>query len=532
MYVLQQFSAWVISALLGTRGFGTQLIIGGIAVLVLAAFSFGIRLHYAVRQAALAVRTARTKLEAAGEAEALPAHFEALDRELRQSRVLGPAWKRFSASLLLPSEPSQPIRQTVPAEKFFDASLLRRTGLSVRFHAALPNILVGGGLFLTFVGLILALQAAAGAVGSGSGAASRHALEVLLEAASLKFMSSLFGLGLSIAYLIWHRGELHRFDAALAAFCDAVTERIPPISPLALTRDGNRLLNQQLAVQQEFVQELVLRLGDRLDTTLGQRLAEQIGPLRLAIEGMAKGMATMNQDALEKMIAGFGDLLRETAGGQLRQLADTLAGMSSRLEAFANEFPGIQGQLHAAGQGAAEEIAAAIGVATQQMEATTAAWQGQMDAVNAALAEQAAAATAAATALLPCSNSFETAAKSVEAATSDLSNLAEAQHNLAQTLERAVNAQSEAQARADDLARRLTESAGRFEGVDRELGNTIHELGAALQKFRSEITDFVTAVDDGMVHASGLLSGSIENLQDVLEAFHGNLVKVDGHGSQ
>jgi len=523
--------AWLKSALPGTQGFGTQFVLTGIIVLVLAALWFGFWLRLCVRRLVRAVREARGKLEAAGDKRSLPGKFDELDRELRGSKLLGPAWNRFSATLLLPLEPSEPVRQTSPAERFFDSSLLRRAGLSVRFHAALPNILVGGGLLLTFVGLILALRAAGAAVGSANEAKSIGALQALLSAASLKFMSSLFGLGLSIAYLVWHRDQLHRLDSALVAFCDAVTERMPPLSPLTLVRDGNRLLNEQLAVQQQFVQDIVLRLGDRLDTSLNQRLAEQIDPLRLAVEGMAKGMATMNQGALEQMIDRFGALLKETAGGQLRQLADTLAAMSSRLETLAAAFSEIQGELQHAGQSAAEGIGAAVGEISQRMTLTIDAWERQMATVNAALSDQTVAAQVAAATLLPSAKAIEGAASSIESASGSLPDLALALRDLAEALARASKEQSEVQAHAADLAQKLAEAASRFEGVDREIANTVSQLEAALQAFQSRIEKFVTAVDGGMARATGLLSGNIDELKEALEEFQGNLVQVDGNGS-
>jgi hypothetical protein len=79
--------------------------------------------------------------------------------------------------------------------------LLRSLDVDLRYHAALPNLLVGAGLLFTFLGLAAALSIAGGVV-SGTSNERNEALRMLLEAASFKFLTSLTGLALSLAYAL------------------------------------------------------------------------------------------------------------------------------------------------------------------------------------------------------------------------------------------------------------------------------------------------------------------------------------------
>lgn len=350
---------------------GTVVIFTGIALLIVFAIWSGIRLRGGVRRVSRSLDEARRELEQTGGRLALPDLFETLDERLSSLKVVGQAWQSFSATLLLPLLPGQPIRQTIRIEKFFNQALLRRSGIDPRLHGAMPNLLVGGGLFFTFIGLILALHAASGSVVSNNIEESRNALHGLLNAASLKFASSLFGLGLSIAYLIFYKRCLRQLDDSTERFCEVVAARIPPVSPHLLAQESNDLLNQQLAAQQQLVTDLAVRLGERLDESFNRRLAEQMEPLRAAIERMAEGMGRMNQDALHDMVARFSQVLQDTAGEQLSGLAATLGGMCAGLDRLTEGFGEIQSTLRSAGQAAATDIAGAMESAAHEMKAAS-----------------------------------------------------------------------------------------------------------------------------------------------------------------
>lgn len=112
---------------------------------------------------------ARQRLEEAADAEVLPCHFRRRRRRSSGAALAGFALVRLSQNAADPDGCRHAGAFHQPAELWFDTTTpLRAGGLDPRYHAALPNLLVGVGLLFTFVGLLLALGAAGSIVAEGA----------------------------------------------------------------------------------------------------------------------------------------------------------------------------------------------------------------------------------------------------------------------------------------------------------------------------------------------------------------------------
>jgi len=122
--------------------------------------------------------------------------------QLEALPFLASRWSAYYDTLIVLGDKtaSRPVRSTLRPDHVFDFGLLRAVGLKPRYQAAMPGMLVGAGLLFTFFGLAVALSAAGGVVAGGDPVQSRQGLHQLLDAASFKFITSLAGLLLSIAY--------------------------------------------------------------------------------------------------------------------------------------------------------------------------------------------------------------------------------------------------------------------------------------------------------------------------------------------
>src|SRR5690349_5315870 len=100
-----------------------------------------------------AFRSARAKLEDTPDAAAFAARYEAISAALSITPILGPRWQEWRESLVVPREAGRPVRSTARPASWFDLDLLRADGVGIdpRYHAALPNLLVGAGLLFTFL---------------------------------------------------------------------------------------------------------------------------------------------------------------------------------------------------------------------------------------------------------------------------------------------------------------------------------------------------------------------------------------------
>jgi hypothetical protein len=114
------------------------------------------RLTRGVQQVCDVLDRARQRLEEAADAESFLAIYERVAADLAALPLLGPRWRDYRETLLISTDAGTPVRSTSRPELWFDTTaLLRAAGLAPRYHAALPNLLVGAGLL--FLGLALAL---------------------------------------------------------------------------------------------------------------------------------------------------------------------------------------------------------------------------------------------------------------------------------------------------------------------------------------------------------------------------------------
>jgi hypothetical protein len=265
-------------------------------------------------------------------------HFEAISSDLAKLPYVGPRWRQYRETLIVPTSVGRPLHATAHAEQWFDLSLCADAGLGQRYHAVLPNLLVGAGLLFTFAGLTVALDAAGGVVAEGISQAGRNAaLHGLLDAASFKFVTSLFGLGLSIAYtLFWRQICLRRIDHALSGFLTELEVRVPLLTPTASQEETTELARRQLGQLEMFNTDLAVSIASAVDTKLDQRLGDHIGPLTRAMEQLAAGMSTQNQDAVGQMLDAFLQKLHLGAGDKMQEVAERLATLGDSLQGLRN----------------------------------------------------------------------------------------------------------------------------------------------------------------------------------------------------
>ncbi|MBW6398950.1 hypothetical protein KPL78_13885 [Roseomonas sp. HJA6] len=359
-----------------------------VGLLVAWAVLSAARLVSGTRAVSKALAEARQRLESVSDAPGFTRTYESLSAELAKIPLVGGRWREFRDSLLIPKDQDQVgvVRATSRAGDWFDVgSLLRAVGVDTRYHAAMPNLLVGAGLLFTFLGLAAALGTAGGIV-AGEPAqeiarrtvveapvqetASRplpvnsvqternRALKNLLDTASFKFITSLVGLFLSISYALLRKDSLKRTDSELDRFLEAVEVRVPLVTPAALQAEANRILSKQHEQLQSFNTDLAINIGTALDRAFDQRLGEHVGPLAQAVQQLAAGMSSRNEDAIQTMLDAFLERLQGGTGDRMQQVADTLSSLGSRLE-------GVQSSL---GDAAVRMAQAADSMATRMGE--------------------------------------------------------------------------------------------------------------------------------------------------------------------
>jgi hypothetical protein len=365
------------------------------------------------RRVAQLLDAARARIATASDAAAFAAGFDAISDALAQTPLIGARWQDYRASLVLPATPGRPVRATARGAAWFDVGgLLRAVGVDSRYHAALPNLLVGAGLLFTFLGLAAALGSAGGIVSAGADSGARNeALRALLDTASFKFITSLVGLLLSIVYALFRKRRLQTVESALDRFLAALEARVPLLTPASLQQEANALLERQAVASGELAASIGSALDRALDRRLGQhlaplaaasgggaddrmlRVAESLAALGTRLEGLQSGMArsadamaTRVGDGAEASLRAVAATLTAAAQRLEKQMGQEAAASSARL---AGQFEAMLGELRALAESSRATGAATFGALAEKIGASATAFEASAARVAGMLASAA-----------------------------------------------------------------------------------------------------------------------------------------------
>lgn len=269
------------------------------------------------RQMAAPERSIKAATRIVSEAEgpeSFATKFEEINHTLGRDPVLGPAWREFSETLIAPSDGQGRISNTARPQHFFNEDLLVAARVNLPVFQAVPNYLVGAGLFFTFIGLVAALHFAGKGVASDSVQEAQQALKDLLQAATFKFVTSIAGLGMSIYFSVRKKRLLHHFHVLVDRFCEALDKRLDIITPVGVAERSYRELRDQTAQLQRFNTDLAMSIAEALDQKIAVSFGNAVAPVAQAIEQMAARMGQMNEDALRSMISDFTRVIEDGAG--------------------------------------------------------------------------------------------------------------------------------------------------------------------------------------------------------------------------
>lgn len=255
--------------------------------------------------------------ERAAFAEAFGDVAMAMNSQEAGSHELIQAWREFHETII--DETNTPVRNTNRPSVFFHRAAPRQTTLTFA-----SNIFVGAGLILTFLGLIVALNTAAGGMSGGDVQAAQISLVGLLTVAGAKFFTSVAGLGASIWLRFAEHGLTKRVRHETELLCQLLERGLLYVPP-------QRFAAEQLEVMKEQRDQLKF-----FNTDVAMQLSERIGKqFEQAIAPVAQSLSTLNDNMIsvtQGIGAGAKEAIEKVSGEQLRGLSDTLATLSQRLD--------------------------------------------------------------------------------------------------------------------------------------------------------------------------------------------------------
>lgn len=435
--------------------------------------------------------------------------------------------------------------------------------LNIPLFEAVPNIAVGVGLFFTFLFLTLALTDATTAL-SGAGASNPvGATKSLLSSAGGKFVSSLAGLAVSLAWTVGSKRAWARVQRASERVVVAIEAWWPPIGAEAAVVEqlahlgafGDKLrehhetaqdhsdlagellveAREQTGVLKRFETDLAMSIGKAVAAGFSPQIDQMTSRLERAISDLSERMSSMNEDALRTMMQDFSQAISANTADEMKHFKETLSTLSNQLSGSADLLKtGVEGatsQLGDAAQGMTNGISAAtekmrsdIAIATHGLAASVSGMDAVVtrttDAVQQIDTTVRRAAALGAAGVEQMDRTIETTHVLLQ----DLSELGQDWKRVSGGIAELVAKLSEAsdaveelsegqrtvvhtvQAAGPEVLNAVTQMRSQMEGTSRAVADAMQQVQVAMGHTSEDLSSVVTAIKDGVTEYSRQLA--------------------------
>ena len=229
------------------------------------------------------------------------------------------AWNEFRESIFPEKNDEDRILayNTTPPENFFTPEKL---GMNFTSFRELANYFVGVGLLLTFFGLAAALFFANISIAEGAGDVNKtqDALQSLLHAATLKFMTSIAGLFSSVALSVFVLMASRNVSQLCADICEELEARVRFVAQEEFAIKQWRELREHTKVLKTFSTDLAV--------SIAQRIAQPVS---------AGVLGALNESGLSGLAGTMGEV-----NNNVKELMSKVDGVRGKLDALAGDIAG------------------------------------------------------------------------------------------------------------------------------------------------------------------------------------------------
>lgn len=205
-------------------------------------------------------------LESASSRQNFFEQFEVQGDQFSKQPTFANAWGEFAKTVIIDGT-RQIVRITRRPQEFFNERSLVAPRINLRLYNAMPGYLISLGLFFTFIGLVAAIAVAAQGLGTSTNVEQTQAALVnLLDIASLKFISSVAGISLSIILSFVQKAIQNRANMRIHQFNDAVEARTQLITT-------EQLLYQWIQAQEQTTRSFA-HLAEDIATEVSLQLSQ------------------------------------------------------------------------------------------------------------------------------------------------------------------------------------------------------------------------------------------------------------------
>lgn len=420
---------------------------------------------------------------------------------------------------------------TISPSNALDLDAVASQVINFRQVQAMPNILIGMGLFFTFLGLTAALMFATQGATSGDVSAAQQSLRGLLDAATFKFTTSLVGLASSIVFGLFEKRQHKALETAFDKLLAILRQRFPFISPQQLLEGQTRTSAIKRAARLSMAESLDV-LNNSFDNPVGLALIRQdIARTREEAEEQTALLKTFNTDLAASITKAINESLTPqltTTFDRLQERIDQIGQHlnSTNAEALKTIITEFNDQFQAQARSSFDQMVSAVSSLTTNIavhsERFAQSFEG-VQSVVAAMRDEGGRAL----------DGVRQTVEQLNVSVTRLEGLSELLQNAAEPLSRASESASsvmervyETQTAATEMVNRLGSVADGFKGIDGDLTAAFTSMHSGFERVVGDLRKFVTELDAsfstslGGVHdVTEKLDSGLEGLSEGLEAF-------------
>ena len=435
---------------------------------------------------------------------------------------LARGWLEYKETLVLYGEnESRHFRNSVRPSTFFNAEDLNFTP---GFWKIVPGLFVTIGLFLTFLGLVAALDSLK--VSGMDAVQLKGSLQTLLETASAKFVMSLTGLACSIIFTIRLRTGVSKIENKLHELCNHTEFLLKFISLEDIATDQLAAIKEQKehfrTIGLELVAELGRPLKEDLPITIAQSISDAMSPLVSKVAQVGtEGVGGMVEDLSAKFSKDVSKALNEasTSISDAGKMIDTVSvNMSEELlssvSALKEMIEEVQGATKSRMLDTGKELAESFGKTasniTEQASSLSDTLVAPLNDLQNKIAILSSDISESGAQFKVMSESVKMGADATQRAASSFEKSAQDFSRVSSPINRSIELISESISDLEDSTANVNETL--TEGIKQLMASSENALKSAVEIIRGE---------------QSALENALQGMQDVIEDFKGQGDRLD-----
>ncbi|OGL52770.1 MAG: hypothetical protein A3C43_00160 [Candidatus Schekmanbacteria bacterium RIFCSPHIGHO2_02_FULL_38_11] len=265
--------------------------------------------------------------------------FEEIKDLFLSNELLRDKWEEYEFTLIKRDNPRR-IYKTEYAETYFNDSSILSHRINVRYWYALPGILVGLGIFGTFIGLTLGLSQ----LKTDSIENIQSGIDMLMSGMTTAFSTSVWGMGFSLLFNWYEKKRFNGLSSVISRL-NRQTDKL-----FTLTTQEKIMFDQsdQIKIQTTALQAFSTDLADRIRIAMDSIMASRLDSLQGVVEKLYKeGEGSTNKIVTEIKASGdnmtkslqeaVGNIMIEKLSPSLEKVANSINALMPVVESLRQE---------------------------------------------------------------------------------------------------------------------------------------------------------------------------------------------------